>query len=563
MASRSLETELLTESAEHDFAAEPPAGRRYLAAFLCILVAFAIRYSLTPLLGEEVPFMLFIAASLVAAWYGGAAAGIVALLLGLFLADYFFLAKAKAALTRSTEILYFIRYIFTASLGIALIETLHRNRRKLQKEVACRKHSEAALLRAQSQLQAHAKDLEQCVTTRTAELAATVKYLEGLLYHIGHNLRAPLRAMEGYATVLVDEYAPKLDVTAQDYSAHISDAAKRMDQLIHDLLEYGRLGYVQLPMTRTNLEPVLERVLFRLGFEIRGKHAETNVVRPLPEVWANAEMLEQVLTNLVENAIKFVGPGIRPRVDIRAEKRASTIRLWIQDNGVGIAQSNLERIFGVFETLGPLHGDQGTGIGLAIVKQGMQRMGGAVGVESQPGSGSRFWIELPRVPAEKPKRDRPIPAVAGNGTSELKCVRRPPVDGKSELDWPPRPFLVPSLSSSEGAREERRSLQFLEDAIGLIGELGGHVESQRALKSVFALWKLLEPVMGHAQVIKKLAIVGFLKGALRQQWSCVGVIAAPIGQDTEHPGHLSVGRKEFPGFDRKRISSLIVSELVE
>jgi signal transduction histidine kinase len=400
--------------------ADMPLWRRYLAALLCILIAFCVRYWLTPVLGEELPFMLFISASLVAAWYGGAVAGTAALLLGLFLADHFFLMKAKSELTRSTEVLYLVRYLFTASLGIALIETLHRSRRKLQREVARRQRSEIALLLAQQQLKTHADELEQCVAKRTAELAATVKYLESLLYHIGHNLRAPLRAMEGYATVLVDEYTPKMDATAKDYSAHISDAAKRMDELIRDLLEYGRLGCVLLPMSQVSLSQVLERVLFRLGFEIRTKNAEIKVIEPLPETWANAGMLEQVITNLVENAIKFVAPGTRPRVEIGCETRVSGTRLWIQDNGIGILQPYLERIFEVFETLPSPQRSEGNGIGLAIVKQGMQRMGGRVGAESQPGSGSRFWIELPMVPAQMISKASPEPLSFGkrNGRPE-------------------------------------------------------------------------------------------------------------------------------------------------
>jgi signal transduction histidine kinase len=168
-----------------------------------------------------------------------------------------------------------------------------------------------------------------------------------------------------------------------------------MDELIHDLLEYGRLGYVQLPISKVNLQQLLERVLFRLGFEIRTRNAEIKIVGALPEMWANAAMLEQVLTNLVENGIKFVAPGIRPIVEISCEPRSSGIRLWIKDNGVGIPQSCLDRIFEVFETLPSTQARAGNGIGLAIVKQGVERMGGRVGVESQPGTGSRFWIELP------------------------------------------------------------------------------------------------------------------------------------------------------------------------
>jgi signal transduction histidine kinase len=189
-----------------------------------------------------------------------------------------------------------------------------------------------------------------------------------------------------------------------------------MDALIHDLLEYGRLGCVQLPLMPINLNQVLEQVLFRLGFEIRTSKAQIKVLGPLPEVTANAEMLEQVLTNLVENSIKFVPPGTRPRVEIRAELRSSICRLWIQDNGIGIPEPYRQRIFEVFETLPSPQVGEGTGIGLAIVKQGMQRMGGRVGLESRPSHGSRFWIELPAVSRTASKAPaQPKPSINGNG----------------------------------------------------------------------------------------------------------------------------------------------------
>lgn len=376
--------------------------RRYAVAVLCVVVAFAIRYWLSPILGEELPFMLFVAASLVAAWYGGAAAGIVALLLGLLLASYFFLPiKSPPPSARSLQDLQFVRYFFTASLGIVLIEVLHRDRRRtraaveeLRLENERRQRIEAALREAQTQLRQHADQLEQRVAERTARLTDTVQSLRDLLYHIAHNLRAPLRAMEGYSGVLAAECAAKLDPSSQEHLRHISQAAKRMDELIHDLLEFGRLGHMEVVLAKVSLQHCVERALFQLAFEIQTRKAEVTVLGPLPEVQAHPEVLEQILTNLLENALRFVASGVAPRVRVWADRRGSAVRLWIEDNGIGIDPQYHERIFEVFESLYPDRGQEGTGIGLAIVKQGVQRLGAEVGVESRSGQGSRFWVEF-------------------------------------------------------------------------------------------------------------------------------------------------------------------------
>jgi signal transduction histidine kinase len=118
------------------------------------------------------------------------------------------------------------------------------------------------------------------------------------------------------------------------------------------------------------------------------------VLGPLPEVQAHPEVLERVLTNLLENALKFVRAGVAPRIRLWTEPRGSVVRLWIEDNGMGIDPQYHERIFKVFESLYPSQSQQGTGMGLAIVKQGAQRLGGQVGVESRVGAGSRFWVEF-------------------------------------------------------------------------------------------------------------------------------------------------------------------------
>lgn len=375
---------------------------RYAVAVGSVLCAFGIRYWLRPVLGEELPFMFFIAASLVAAWQGGARTGMVALVLGLLLSDYFFIAPtAGTVFSNPIELARVTRYILTASIGIFLIEVLHRGRRRtemmvdeLKHEVERRKESEAALRAAEAQLAAHAGELERRVRDRTAHLRATIDSLEGLLYHMAHNLRAPLRAMEGFAVLLQGDYAPHLDEAGKDYARRISAGARRMDLLLQDLLDYGRLGHMEVSPARINLDEALNTVLSRLAETIRVHDAEINLRPPLPAVWADAQLLERVLFNLLDNALKFVAPGVALRIQIWSEGRGPVIRLWIQDNGIGIEQRYFSRIFEPFETLGPPGTGESTGIGLAVVAKSMERMRGKAGVESTPGEGSRFWLEF-------------------------------------------------------------------------------------------------------------------------------------------------------------------------
>ena len=132
-----------------------------------------------------------------------------------------------------------------------------------------------------------------------------------------------------------------------------------------------------------------------LGDEIQARKAEVKIEQPLPQVVGNPTVLNQILTNLLTNALKYVGPGVAPRIHVWAKVNKSTVRLWIEDNGIGIASEHHERIFRIFERLDDSDAYSGTGIGLAIVAKGAERMGGRTGLESQPGHGSRFWVELP------------------------------------------------------------------------------------------------------------------------------------------------------------------------
>jgi signal transduction histidine kinase len=219
--------------------------------------------------------------------------------------------------------------------------------------------------------------------------------METFTYSIAHDLRAPLRAMVGFARALLEDYGMKLDPTGQDFANRIVDSAKRMDRLIRDLLSYSHLSREEIRPGVVDMQAALEEVLRLCEPQVLETQAEIRVETPLADVWAHKHILVQMLANLISNSLKFVAPGVTPRVRIWTEEREDFVCLSIQDNGIGIASEHQQRIFRIFERLHGVEAYPGTGIGLALVQKAAERMNGAVGVESAPGDGSAFWIEFP------------------------------------------------------------------------------------------------------------------------------------------------------------------------
>lgn len=258
-----------------------------------------------------------------------------------------------------------------------------------------------AIERAQlrEDLQRHARDLEARVEQRTRALQDVNAELNAFAYSVSHDLRAPLRSMQGFAEALLEDYGPSLDEVGRDYASRIVAASRRMDDLIQDLLSYSRLSRADVELQPVDLGAVVESAVTVVTEQAVARALPAlpriDVAGPLPPVVGHSGVLGQVLQNLIGNAVKFVERGVVPHVRIDATLVDGHVRLSVRDNGIGVPAEYQERIFRVFERLHPLEAYPGTGIGLAIVRKGVERLGGRCGVESVPGNGSRFWVELP------------------------------------------------------------------------------------------------------------------------------------------------------------------------
>jgi PAS domain S-box-containing protein len=254
-------------------------------------------------------------------------------------------------------------------------------------------HDATEMRSAQNALKAYSADLEKKVAHRTATLQEAVSELEAFSYTVSHDLRSPLRAMQGFSEAVLEDYGEKLDAQGRNYLERIRDAARRLDSLIQDLLSYTRISREDIPLEPLDLNKIIHDIVEH-DPSLNPPAADVRVEANLPRVLGREAALTQVVSNLLVNGAKFVAPGTVPEIRIRSEDRGSRIRLWIEDNGIGISPGDHKRIFQMFVQMHDSQTYRGTGVGLAIVEKAVQTMRGSVGVESDEGEGSRFWVEL-------------------------------------------------------------------------------------------------------------------------------------------------------------------------
>lgn len=239
--------------------------------------------------------------------------------------------------------------------------------------------------------------LQHALDTRTAQLQAVNKDFEQFAYSVSHDLRAPLRALEGFSKILLEDYGDKLDSEGKRCLEILVGSSHKASVMIEDLLVVSRLSRRAYSPAMLNVEDIVNEAIKVLPV----KHDDVEFkVNSLPEAWADAGLTAEVFQRLLENAVKFTGKKQPRRIEVGGSSHGDRSEYWIRDNGIGFDMKYVGRLFGIFQRL---HSDQeyeGRGVGLAVVQRLLRRQGGEARAEGKPSEGATFTFSLP---ARKPE----------------------------------------------------------------------------------------------------------------------------------------------------------------
>jgi len=230
----------------------------------------------------------------------------------------------------------------------------------------------------------------------TEQLAHANEELENFVFTVSHDLKAPIVSVQGFSSILLNDYRDRLDKDGVHYLQRIQSNVTQMERLIHDLLELSRIGRVVNPFEDTDINEIIKLALYDLQFQSKEKNIEIVIQPNLPVVYCDRDRILQVFTNLISNAIKYMGDNPAPRIEIGCEEKDNYYQFYVKDNGIGIDPKYHTKVFELFETLKEIKNVEGTGVGLTIVRRIINNHNGKVWIDSEKGKGSTFYFTLPK-----------------------------------------------------------------------------------------------------------------------------------------------------------------------
>jgi signal transduction histidine kinase len=365
---------------------------RYGFAVISVAVALGAVLALRHNEFHDVALPILTAAVAFTTWYAGIGPSIVAVLLSAASFDYFIMEPQYSFDISRRDLPYFFVFVAWAAIVASFSvvrrrveDNLRQARDSLQIEVEQRRHREDEI-----------RKLNQELGKRAAELEAANKELESFAYSVSHDLRAPLRHVVGYSELLERQASSLLDEKSRRFLRTILDSAKRMGNLIDDLLTFSRIGRTATETTKVDLEQLVKDVIAEIGQDTKGRDIVWTI-GALPVCCGDRSMLRLVVVNLVSNAAKFTRMRTPAEIEIGCVDRNKTaVEVFVRDNGAGFDMQYVNKLFGVFQRLHLPEQFEGTGIGLATVQRIIHRHGGKVWGEGAVDQGATFYFSLPK-----------------------------------------------------------------------------------------------------------------------------------------------------------------------
>jgi signal transduction histidine kinase len=312
-------------------------------------------------------------------------------------ADQFPLVRAiRGETVRDAEI--FVRHPTTGNITISATGTPLKGEEQVQRGGVAVFRDITQRKRAEEEIQKLNEDLELRVQQRTAALETSNKELESFTYSVAHDLRAPLRQIDGFSKILLEELAGKLEPEAQRYLDLVREGAGKMDRLVNDLLGLARVGRQELRRQPIGLNSLVDQVVADLASDLAERQIEWRI-DSLPIVECDPGLMKQVLVNLLSNAVKFTGTRAQAVIEVGVQTDSGIRIFFVRDNGVGFDMKYADKLFGVFQRLHRPQDFEGTGVGLATVQRIIQKHGGRIWAEAEKDKGAVFYFTLEGPPS--------------------------------------------------------------------------------------------------------------------------------------------------------------------